>query len=198
MLQDVWAAIDGERYADAETLLNADAALRASAPGRMALGYIFAFTDRLGEARMVYAGLRNEAREHGNSVAEHVALHQLGVVERMGGNLDTALAVFEEERELLEPGDEHAAAVNAYELGYVNLLRGSLDEARTWLTASRELAERGDDPIALGCAWRGLGELAARQGKVSEAREAYTRAKTAFLDGEDEAALREVEALEGA
>lgn len=196
MLQDVWVAIDEGRYADAEAILDADSALRASAPGRMALGYILAFTGRLGEAREVYAGLRNEARELGNDLAEHVALHQLGMVERMGGNLDTALAVFEEERSLIKPEDEHAASVNAYELGYVNLLRGNLDEARVWLTACRELSERGDDPIALGCAWRGLGELAARQGNSDEAREAYVRAKTAFLDGEDEDGVRSVEALE--
>ncbi len=194
MLHDIWAAIDEGRYPDAERQLNQDPDLRSGRAGQMALGYVYAFTERFDEARAVYTALRDEARAEGDDW-EHIALHQLGMVERLAGDWPTALARFEEEAALIAAlGDRpHKQAVNAYELGTVHLHLGHLPEARAELERSLANARRQDDPVALGCAERGLGDLCTAEQRPDEAAQHYERARAAFEDAEDTAALRDLE-----
>ncbi|PYE53368.1 tetratricopeptide repeat protein [Deinococcus yavapaiensis] len=198
LLGDVWSAIDEGRYEDAEALLKRDDELSRAPAGQMALGYIFAFRGHFDEARHVYASLRETAREHPERMREYIAVHQLGVVERMAGRLDAALALFEEEYGLIDPDADHALAVNAYELGQVALLMGRLDDAERELTRCLTLARSGDDPVALGCAWRGLGDLAVIREDYGGASGAYAHAKEAFREADDHRALRELEERERA
>lgn len=193
MLSDIWAAIDEARYPDAERLLEADRELLATRAGQMALGYVYAHTDRFELARGVYANLR---QLHAGDEWEHIAAHQQGMVERLAGAYPAALALLEQERTLIAAlGDRpHKQSVNAYELGLVLLAMNRLPEARLELERSLENAGRQDDPEALGCAERGLGDLSAAEGHPQVARLHYQRARQAFGEAEDAAAVREVEA----
>ena len=195
MLHDIWVAIDEGRYPDAERQLDQDRDLRSGRAGQMALGYVYASTGRFDEARAVFGALRDEAREEGDDW-EHIALHQLGMVERLAGDWPQALARFQEEAALIAAlGDRpHKQAVNAYELGMVHLQLGQLDEARRELERSLANARRQDDPVALGCAERGLGDLARAEGQLEVAADHYAQARAAFEDAEDEAALRDLAA----
>lgn len=196
LLGDVWSAIDEGRYDAAETLLERDDELSKSPAGQMARGYIFAFRGQFDEARQVYGRLRETALAQPERIREHIAVHQLGMVERMAGRYEEALALFEEEHDLIDPDADHALAVNAYELGNVALLLGRLDDAERELTRCLHLARTGDDPVALGCAWRGLGDLAVAREDFEAASSAYAHAKEAFREADDERALREIDERE--
>ncbi|ADV66665.1 tetratricopeptide repeat protein [Deinococcus maricopensis] len=193
-LAEIWTAIDEGRHADAERLLHDDPDLLASRAGQMAHGYILAHTGRHPEARDVYARLR---AAHAGDEWEHIAVHQQGMVERLAGDHAAALAHFEQELQLIRAlGDRpHKLAVNAYELGVTSLALGRVEAARTHLQDSLRNAHRQDDPVAVACAERGLGEVAAYEGNVGEARAHYARAIEAFEDAEDEVGIREVQAL---
>lgn len=195
MLHDIWTAIDEGRYADAERLLEADAELGAGRAGQMALGHIYTHTGRFDEARALFTALREAAREEADDW-EHIAVHQLGLLERAAGDLPGALAHFQEEERLIQAlGDRpHKRAVNACALGLTALAMNDLEAARTHLECSLEQARRQDDPEALGAAEQGLGDLCLAEGEAGAAREHYLKAQAAFEDAEDEAALRELAA----
>lgn len=194
MLQDVWLAIDERRYGQAEALLGANDDLRVGRAGQMALGYIYAHTGRCGEARRVFGELREQ---HRGDDWEHIAVHQLGRVERLAGQPEAALKFFEEERALIRAqGEEaHKLAVNALETAQCFLKLGRLADARRELDLSVEAARTHDDPETLGRAERALADLSLSEGHPQAARLHYERALVAFRESEDEFAVRETEAL---
>lgn len=194
MLQDVWLAIDERRYGQAEALLGSNDELRPTRAGQMALGYIYAHTGRCGEARRVFGHLREQ---HRGDDWEHIAVHQLGRVERLAGEPEAALKFFEEERALIRAqGEEaHKLAVNALETAQCFLKLGRLAEARGELDLSAQAARTHDDPETLGRAERALAELSVQEGHPQAARLHYERAIAAFRESDDEFAVRETEAL---
>ena len=195
MLNDIWTAINEERYADARRLLEQDADLRASNAGQMALGYLLAREGSFDEAITVYSALRDDARRRHDLTAQRIALHQLGRTGQLARRYEEAAAYFQAERDLLDPSDAHADAMNAAELGDALLMQGRHDEARRWLERARDLARDSDDPVALGTAWRELGKLAAHEGDLKTAREAYRNARSAFVEEGDLWLVKQVDAL---
>lgn len=195
MLGDVWKAIEEGRNADARALLEADPALLASDAGQMALGYALAHEGLFGEAREVYAGLRSA---HAGGAWEHIAVHQLGMVERLAGDHRAALHLFTQESGLIGglPEEQRAfkRAVNGYELGVCHLALGEVAQARTALAAALADARTADDPMTLGCVHRARGDFAAQTGDRDTARAEYAGAYAAFLEADDERAATEVQA----
>lgn len=127
-LDRAWAAFEAGDYAQAERLAFL---LKSGREKHFLLGYIYAFTERFDEARRVFVALRNQAIEVGNLSAQHRALHQVGMVERMAGNWEAARLCFEEEIELIALLSENTLeiSVNAYEMGLTSLY---------WVTTNKQ------------------------------------------------------------
>ncbi|MBB5233031.1 hypothetical protein [Deinococcus budaensis] len=195
MLAEVWDAINGGDNARARALLEADPALLASDAGQMALGYALAHAGLFAEGRAVYARLRDA---HAGEPREHLYVHQLGMVERLAGDLHAALRLFGHERELIGslPPAERAfkRAVNGYELGLCRLALGEGEAARAALAAALADAREADDPMTRGCVHRALGDLAAGSGDPDTARAEYGQAHADFQEAGDERAAAEVRA----
>ena len=195
-----WAAFERDEYAQSEqqfrsilTLPTLTAADRQQA--HFGLGYALAFSQQVEEAREIFATLRQEAATRGDLAFEHVALHQVGMVERMAGNWEAAQDCFECEREMIARlgNADLAVSVNAYELGTVAQHLGQQTEAKAWLDLSLARAEQTDDLIAVGCAHRGLGDWYAAQVQSGEALNCWRSAHASFLAAGDEKAASDVE-----
>lgn len=199
-LNFAWAAFERDEHAQSEqefrsilTLPTLTAADRQQA--RFGLGYALAFSQQFEETREIFASLRQEAATWGDLAFEHVALHQVGMVERMAGNWQAAQDCFECERKMIARlgNADLAVSVNAYELGTVAQHLGQQAEAKAWLDLSLTSATRTDDLIAVGCAHRGLGDWCSAQGQTSEALNCWRSAHASFLVAGDEKAASDVE-----
>lgn len=199
MLPEVWAAIDREDWEGARERLEADPDLLASRAGQMALGYVLAYTGDPAGAREVYGRLR---QAHAGDPWEHIAVHQLGMVERLAGEHRAALRLFEEERaligELPEAEQPFKRAVNGYELAVCHLALGEVAQTRTALDEALTDAHAADDPMTLACLHRARGELAAHGGDAAGARAAYRESAALFREAGDDRAAAEVGGRAGA
>lgn len=162
---------------------------------RFGLGYVLAYAQHFDEARELFVSLREQAAAGDDLAFEHVALHQVGMVERMAGHWEAAQDCFERERELIARlgNAPLAVAVNAYELGTVAQHLGRYGEAKAWLDLSLTCAGRTDDLIAVGCAHRGLGDWHSAQGQTGEALSCWRPAHASFLAAGDDRAASDVE-----
>ncbi|WOV83658.1 tetratricopeptide repeat protein [Sporosarcina jeotgali] len=159
------------------------------------LGFVHASQKEYNKARKVYKELREIARENSDIQEEHIAIHQLGMVERMAGNFIEAQALFDEELKLLEdckPDFHLGFAANFYEQGFIMLKRHRLEEAEALMTSSLENSKLSEDAICLGCAYRGLGEVFLAKHKNEEAKLYFLKSKKAFEKGNDEAGVNDV------
>ena len=195
-----WAAFEREEYVGSERTfrdLLAMPALTISErqQARFGLGYALAFLQQFEEARNLFDPLRPEARAGGDPGAEHRALHQVGMVERLAGNWGAAQDCFERERDLIAHlgNGDLAVAINAYELGLTSLKLGQTEQAKAWPDLSLNRAERTDDLIAVGCAHRGLGDWYERSGQQKETRACWRAARASFLAAGNEKATSDVE-----
>lgn len=192
MLSEVWAAIDREDWEEARGRLEADPGLLASRAGRVALGYVRAHTGDHAGAREVYGRLR---QAHAGDPWEHIAVHQLGMVERMAGEHRAALRLFAQERALIAALSEaerpFKRAVNGYELVVCHLALGEVDQARAALEEALTDAHAADDPMTLGCLHRARGDLAAHGDDRAGARAAYREAAASFREADAERAAAE-------
>ncbi len=190
-----WQAFELEEFARAEQLFR-KARLEPvlAADARMGLVYVFARTGRFDEARDECGLLRLEAQSTGNLAAEYVALHQLGMVERMAENFVIALEIFAAEAKIILQLENPPLAVsaNAYEQGMICGKLGQLEEARTWLGVALEQAQLSGDAIAEACAFRGLGELAANP---TMRKAMLLQSLAAFERGEDPYGVAEIQDL---
>jgi tetratricopeptide (TPR) repeat protein len=160
----------------------------------MGLVYVYARTGRFDEARDECRSLQLEAQSNGDRHGEYVALHQLGMVERMAGQLELALEVFRVERVLIAALESPPLAVsaNAYEQGILHAKLGRLEEGRQWLQTALEAGQLSGDAVAEACALRGLGELAAND---TMRRALFVQSIAAFERAGDEIGALEVRAL---
>lgn len=95
-LETAWAAFEAEDFTRAERdFRRARLEPSLAAAARYGLVYVFARTGRFEEARSECHLLQLEAQSQNNPSSEYVALHQLGMVERMAGQLQTALQIFQ-------------------------------------------------------------------------------------------------------
>ncbi|WP_027460986.1 hypothetical protein [Deinococcus murrayi] len=194
MLPEVWAAVGREDWEGARERLEADPDLLASREGQMALGYVLAYTGDPAGAREVYGRLR---QAHAGDPWEHIAVHQLGMVERLAGEHRAALRLFAEERALIgalpETEQPWKRAVNGYELTVCHLALGEVGQACAALEEALADAHAADDPMTLGCLHRARGDLAAHEGDQAGARAAYQESAALFREAGDERAAADAQ-----
>jgi tetratricopeptide (TPR) repeat protein len=159
------------------------------------LGYVLAFSGEHDEALGLFEALHADAEARGDALAAHRALHQIGMVQRMGGDWQDARATFEREAALIRMlGDDPlAVSVNAYEQGWIALHQDEMDDAKRWLEHALETAQMSGDHIAVACAWRGLGDWYARNARGDDALQAWTSSRAAFLEAGDAKGALEIE-----
>lgn len=191
-----WAAFTAGDFPQAEAIFDALLANPAHAGeghhmARFGLGYVWAHTERYGEARTVYETLEEEALAQGDAWAAHRARHQVGMVERLAGNWIAAQACFEAERRMIEAlgSPDLPVSVNAYELGVLAMHLGEQDQARAWLDVCLETAARTPDRVAVGCAHRALGDWFLAQEDRPAAHNAWHAALAAFAEADDPQAI---------
>ena len=158
------------------------------------LGYSLAFLGEFEEARQCFTRLRVQAAGRNDLSAEHRALHQVGMVERMAENWAAAHACFVEEQQLIQQlgSPDLEVAVNAYEMGIVTLGQGGVAESRTWFELSLSHAQKTTDLVAVGCAYRGLGDWEDARGHAQEAVNLWEASQHAFLQAGETKASEEV------
>ena len=201
MLQLAWEKFDAGDFLGAEALYlaclqqtSASDAERYSAV-LMGLVYTESFLEKYDEARQYGRRLLDAAK---NAADQHVALHQLGMVERMAGNLSDALQLFLEEERVIQASfsnDDLRLSVNLYEQAYVAFLMGELAKAESIMLASRDRAAAARDDMCLGCAFRGLGEIMKAAGRLEAANDCFERAIIAFTKAGDKIAVEEIEKM---
>ncbi|WP_261663717.1 tetratricopeptide repeat protein [Deinococcus sp. Marseille-Q6407] len=187
-IQQAWSLIEAGAYAQAAALLEPDPSQEA----RHVLGYAYTFAGRFDEARAVYRELWQAAQGQPDA---HRFLHQLGMVEREAGDPAAALALFEQERALLEQEGAGALelAVNGYELAVCRHALGQERAAHAALAEAFAQAVTADDPATLGCLWRAAGDFARAEDRSEAAHDAYTNARTSFDAAKDSRAVQEIE-----
>ncbi|MGI6696294.1 MAG: tetratricopeptide repeat protein [Christensenellales bacterium] len=163
----------------------------------MGLAYVTSALGKHEKARHYAAELLRLAD---NEEARHIALHQMGMVERVAKDYDKAQQLFEQEKALILthfPDDTLKHAANSYELAYIKLLQGIPGEALSMMKDALENAQASGDAICLGCAQRGMGEIYAVMGEAKKAMESFEKARLTFLQGGDERGAQEVAEMMG-
>lgn len=197
-IEDAWIAFTQDNYSVSEHLFKgilADAQdEEVIRQAKFGLGYVLAFTNHFEEARTLFLHLHDDAEKRGALGEQHRALHQVGMVERMAGNWLQAKTIFTEEADLItQLGNlPLPVAVNAYEQGIVALHFNDLERAHQWLKYSLEQARLTDDQVAVGCAYRGLGDYFKRRGEADLASHAWENAIIAFSLVNEKKAVEEV------
>ncbi|MGG0669730.1 tetratricopeptide repeat protein [Lederbergia citrisecunda] len=162
------------------------------------MGYVKSELKKFDEARSIYFELREIAKSCLHLQDEIIAIHQLGMVERMAQNYDKALEIFDEEVTLLRsshPNWHVGFAANYYEQGYILLKKNNLFEAENLMNESLRYAEQSNDQIALGCSLRGLGEINKAKGEIEKAKSYFEQSILAFKEGEDFVGVTEVNGM---
>jgi tetratricopeptide (TPR) repeat protein len=194
-LAKAWAAFEAEDFTQAEQEFR-KARLEPSTANQARHGmvYVFARTGRFDQARSECDLLRLEAQSQSDLVLEYVALHQLGMVERMAEQYQTALKIFTQEALIIAKLENPPLAVsaNAYEQGIIYGKLEQFTQARHWLGIALEQAQLAGDPIAEACAYRGLGEMAAN---ATMKKAMLLQSKAAFERGNDALGAAEIEDL---
>ena len=162
------------------------------------LGFVKASQKEYNEARKIYIELRQIAQANLNTQDEHIAIHQLAMVERMAENYIKAQELFHEELKILKdrkPDFQLGFAANFYEQGFIMLKRNRLEEAEELMKKSLGYSKLSGDPICLGCSYRGLGEVFMAKHKNAEAKQYFLESIQAFEEGSDEVAVNGVHSL---
>lgn len=198
-IEEAWLAFTQDDYPTAEHLFKSiiknyqdESVIRQAQFG---LGYVLAFTQQFEEARAIFLYLHDDAKKRGAVGEQHRALHQVGMVERMAGNWLQAKITFTKEAELIEQLGNLPlpVAVNAYEQGFIALHLNELELAYQWLNCSLEQAEYTDDQVAVGCAYRALGDYFKQIGEIEQAQHRWESAKIAFSQANDEKAMNDIQ-----
>lgn len=162
------------------------------------MGFTKSALGKYEEARLLYRQLREAAQSEQHTEKEQIALHQLGMVERMAGNYGKAQEYFMEEFTMLEqnrPAFHTGFAANYYEQGMILLKKNSLHQAEEIMKKSLLYAEKSGDPISIGCSLRGLGEISIAQERREEATDYWMRARMAFEGAGEMNGVREIDQL---
>lgn len=160
------------------------------------LGYVKSFQGQFGKATAYYQELLNISKKEADLKEEAMALHQLGMVERMAGNFQRSREFFVAEGEIWTrhfPGFYVGFAANFYERGSIAIKEKKYTAASILLTQSLEYAVLAKSLVAQGCAHRGMGELGIATSKFDEAKNAFQKALSAFKEAEDRMAVEEIQ-----
>ena len=161
----------------------------------MGLIYAESFLEHFAEARTYASQLIACAIDHEE---KHIAIHQAGMTERMAGAYDKAMDLFLQEDALIEknfPDDALARSANLYEQGYVSMKLHDFSPAEKNMLSALDFAEKSNDPISIGCAYRGLGEILKASEKAEDAAVYFEKAITAFQKAGDTYGVEEVKEL---
>jgi tetratricopeptide (TPR) repeat protein len=198
-LSDAWSLFTQDQCLDAaiafrNLLEDGCSAEEERHQAEFGLGYSLAFLGEFEEAYLCFFRLRVQAAARNDLSAEHRALHQIGMVERMAEKWEAAHACFAEERLLIQQlgSPDLEVAVNAYELGTVTLRQGLIAESKTWFERSLSHAQQTTDLVAVGCAYRGLGDWEGVQGHAQEAVKMWEASRHAFIQAGETKASEEV------
>ncbi len=201
MISQAWMQFDDKRYDDARDVyiqchknISKDD-LAAEASVYMGLTYVEAFSGNYDLARDYANKLRSLAT---NEEDRHIYLHQLGMVERMAENYETALSVFVDEENIIKAafsdGYDRLSA-NMYEQGYVNYKMGNLSNATKLMENAVMLGKQSGDAMCLACAYRGMGEILAALDNGTGAKEYFQKSMEGFGQAEDYKGMQEVEEM---
>ncbi|WP_085993574.1 tetratricopeptide repeat protein [Oceanobacillus senegalensis] len=160
------------------------------------LGFIKSELGQFKEASKLYIALLYIARDKGDKEDEALAYHQLGMVERLSGNIEKALHYFAKEYEIYHdtfPEFHLGFAVNLYERGKTCLLQNELTEAQYFIEDSLNHGEKTGEPIVVGCTHRDLGHIFQLNGEKKKAMIHYKYALDAFQRAEDSQAIKDIE-----
>lgn len=159
------------------------------------LAFVKSESGNFSEAQELYFELLRMAREEGNQQEEAIALHQLGMVQRLAGNDEQALHYLKEERNIyLSLGDNFhlGLAANFYEQGIIFMRNDQLQLAEQAMGSALEHGTQADDLTIVGHASDRLGDILARQDNKKEAFELYQRSLTAFQQSGNEQAVKRI------
>jgi len=162
------------------------------------LGYVKAGLKKFDEARSHYKELITIALSKKDKVNHFIAVHQLGMVERMAENYDESLNIFQLEAKLLKDYKIDSLiswSANYYEQGYVILKMGNIESAQQFMDQSLQCARRSEDAMSIGCAYRGFGEIYQAKGDSLSAKQSFHNAKEAFKRANDNIAIQEIDKL---
>ncbi|MFS0688790.1 tetratricopeptide repeat protein [Sporosarcina sp. 179-K 8C2 HS] len=162
------------------------------------LGFVKAHQKEFNEARNIYLELKQIAQFNRDTQGEHIAIHQLGMVERMAENYTKAQDLFEEELSLLrerKPAFLVGFAANHYELGLIMLKQNMLEKAEKLMMQSLQYSKQSGDPICLGCSLRGLGEIFMASRENEKAMFYFVQSIKAFEEVNDEVAINQINSL---
>ena len=200
-LSKAWALFDAGNYTDAETIYKECYAKISSTDHDnywqvlMGLIYVESFLKHFKEARTYAVQLIACAATHEE---KHIAIHQAGMTERMAGDYEKAMELFLQEAGMIEeffPDDALVRSANLYEQGYVAMKLNDLPLAEKMMRSALDSAEKSGDPISIGCAYRGLGEIQKASEKINDAAVYFEKAITAFQKAGDTYGVEEVKEL---
>ena len=194
-LAAAWAAFHNEDFEAAEEAFwQSDSSPAVTREARGGLVYVYARTGRFEEARDLCEALQLEAVALGDLALEYAALHQLGIVERLAGQFETALEVFALERTVIARLSQPPLAVcaNAFETGVLHAKLGRLEIGRDWLRIALEAAQLSGDLGAQASVLRALGEVAVNP---TMRRALLLQSHAAFVEHGDGDSALEVKAL---
>lgn len=202
-LKKAFECFDSKKFHEAEKLYkeclqSAHITLNEMTAALHGLGFVYAEQKKFEQAREIYQELRENAQTKGNFHDEHIAIHQLGMVERMAENIEAAQALFEEEYLLLQntmPDFQLGFAANLYEKGILALKSNQLIDAEKIMLQSLKYAEQSGDLVCLGCSLRGLGEIFTAKREKEHAKQYYSKAVKVFEKVGDTFAIHEVKKL---
>ena len=160
------------------------------------LGYVKATLTKYDEAREIYNQLMKIAQNNNQAMDHCMAVHQLGMVERMAQNYEEAQNLFRLEATLLHDYNLESAltsATNFYEQGYISFLMKNITLAKELMEKSLHYAIQSENPICIGCAYRGLGEIYQAQGDELLAKQSFEQARKAFELANDKMAIQELQ-----
>ncbi|NJK48779.1 tetratricopeptide repeat protein [Candidatus Gracilibacteria bacterium] len=162
------------------------------------LAFTYSLQKRYDRAHELYQNLYELVCYQRDLKWQAIALHQLGMVERLAGNFQEAQQIFQHEydfRVFNLPDDFVGFSANLYEQGYLHLKLAYLLAAEQAMLKSLEMARRVEDDMCLGCSYRGIGEVYLRLGKFVRAKEAFSLSIKAFERVGDDRAVLEVQEL---
>lgn len=160
------------------------------------LGYVTSHQGQYEKARQYFKEVLDISLNQEDKKEEAMALHQLGMVERMAGEFNDSLYYFNEEEKIWKhyfPEFYLGFSANSYEKGYIAIKQGQYDEARAFFRDSLAFAESANSSVAEGCAYRGMGELEMAKLNFDKAKIHFQQATAAFNEAGDSIAIKEIQ-----
>lgn len=160
------------------------------------LGYVKSHQGQYEKARQYFKEVFDISLSQEDKKEEAMALHQLGMVERMAGEFDKALHFFTEEEKIWKqyfPEFFIGFSANSYEKGYIAVKQGQYERAMELFQNALTFAKPANSDIALGCAYRGIGELEMAKSCFEKAIIHFRQALSAFDAAGDSIAVEEIQ-----